>query len=181
MLTNVDESDARPGGMSRKLSAENYNNSWTMMGYCNESTCMTNRHCRVKSIWSDTFLEAEVANNQPSPIGACLLVGTIILPVQLVNRMLMHVICMDVGGILHRVFVRLVQDLNQCRTTTISTFTTSTGTKTTATATSSTATVVTATKTTTGSTTTLLDEETSAGSAVSALSLVTLLFYPWVC
>lgn len=67
------------------------------------------------------------------------------------------------------------------RTTTISTFTTSTGTKTTATATSSTATVVTATKTTTGSTTTLLDEETSAGSAVSALSLVTLLFYPWVC
>ena len=27
-VTNVDESDTRPGGMSRKLSAETYNNSW---------------------------------------------------------------------------------------------------------------------------------------------------------
>lgn len=68
------------------------------------------------------------------------------------------------------------------RTTSLSTFTTSTGTETTATATSSTATVVTRTSTT-GSTTgsTTLDEETSAGSAVSALGLVTLLFYPWIC
>ena len=74
------------------------------------------------------------------------------------------------------------QDLNHRRTTSLSTFTTSTGTETTATATSSTATVVTRTSTT-GSTTgsTTLDEETSAGSAVSALGLVTLLFYPWIC
>jgi hypothetical protein len=39
--------------------------------------------------------------------------------------------------------------------------------------------VVTMTRTT-STTTTLLDEETSAGSAVSALGLVTLLFFPWV-
>lgn len=68
------------------------------------------------------------------------------------------------------------------RTTSLTTATSSTGTETTATATSSTVTVVTTTSTTRSTTTLpLLDEETSAGSAVSALGLVSLVFYPWIC